>query len=197
MKYEPKEEEMFINDKLVTSVQIGFENMEYYTIPVECIQYLQLEQLENGECEISCHIIDNGEIDSSWGERDSTFAQRIKKYNDISDVTFICEDGTEHYCKTVWYFSDNKLDWYKQGEVNEYQKTTFHSYKEVEFSITKRNKIYAIKEVLNIGMDKEVIFEDEVGNKYSSDKGSLFQVGTGQQVYLTLDILNAKFTKVD
>lgn len=194
MKHNPNDK-MFINNKLVTSVQIGFENMEYYTIPVECIQSLQFEDLGQGKCEISCHIIDNGKISNGWGDTENSFAQRVSQYPDITDITFICEDKSKVDYTTVWYCGDEENPYYVD-ENNAYQNTTFHSYKEVEFSISKRNKIYTIEEVLSAGMDKEVIFEDEFEIKYSSDKGCLFQVGTGQQVYLTLDILNAKFTKV-
>lgn len=197
MGHNLKEEEMIINDKLVTSVQIGFENMEYYTIPVECIQHLELEQLENGKCEISCHIIDNGKIDNSWGERDLTFAQRTNKYNDVTNIAFICEDGTQYEFSPVWYHDENDEYWYQYDQTNEYQKTTFHSCKEVEFSIVKHNKIYTTKEVLIIGMNKETIFEDEFEIKYLSKGGALFLLEDTQPVNLSLDILNAKFTKVD
>lgn len=192
MGHNLKEEEMIINDKLVTSVQIGFENLEYYTIPVECIQHLELKDLGEGECEISCRIIDNGKIVNGWGDTENSFAQRVKQYDDITDIAFICEDKSKFIYESIWYLDNDYPD-----ENNAYQKTIFHSYKEVEFSIAKHNKTYTIKEVLNIGMSKEAIFQDEFEIKYSSDKGSLFQVGIAQQVYLTLDILNAKFTKVD
>lgn len=196
MKYNPKEE-LFINNKLVTSVQIGFENLEYYTIPIECIQHLELKDLGEGECEISCRIIDNGKIVNGWGDTENSFAQRVKQYDDITDIAFICEDKSKIIYEPIWHYGEDDKYSYRYDENNAYQKTTFHSYEEVEFSIAKHNKIHTAKEVLSIGMNKETIFEDEFGIKYSSDKGSLFQVGTAEQVYLTLDMLNAKFTKVD
>lgn len=183
--------------KNVVAIYIGFENMEGYTIPSECIQRLTFKRLEEKICEFSCHVVDNGKIDSSWGDNKSTFAQRVSEYNDITSITFICEDGTEYGYSTVWYYGENEEDWYKYDQINEYQKTTFHSYKEVEFSIAESNKVYTVEEVLSIGMIKETIFEDEFGIKYLSKDGALFLLGTTQPVYSSLDILNAQFTKVE
>lgn len=182
--------------KNVVAIYIGFENMEGYTIPSECIQRLTFKRLEEKICEFSCHIIDNGKIDSSWGDKESTFAQRANKYNDITDITFIYEDGTQYEFSPVWYYGENDEYWYQYDQTNEYQKTTFHSYKEVEFSIAKHNKVYTVAEVLSIGMNKETIFEDEFEIVYKAKGGMLFIVNVDEPVRLSLDILNAQFTKV-
>jgi len=197
MKYRSGEGNMIINDKVVTSIQIGFENMEYFTIPVECVEYLDLKKVKADECEIDCLIVDKGKIVNGWGSETSSFAQRVKQYNDITTIVFVCEDGGKYTQKVVWYYGEVEGMSYQYSENNEYQETNFYSYKEVEFSIHKANKTYKLGEVLSIGIYKDTIFEDEFEIKYLSSNGTLYVLGAIQPVHLTLEILNTKFTKVD
>lgn len=197
MKCNLKEEEMIINGSVVKSIHIGLGNMESYAIPIECFEYIEINPLEEKVCEFSCRVIDNGKIDSSYADKGSTFAQRVSKYNDITDITFVCEDGSEHRYETVWYYGTNDEEWYKFDQVNLYQKTTFHSYKEVEISVAKSNKKYTLGEVLSIGTYEPTLFEDEFGITYKAKDGFLFVIDEEEPIVLSLDILNAEFIKVD
>ena len=198
MKYNLKEEEMVIDNSVVKSIHIGFENMEGYTIPVECFEYIEINPLEEKVCELSCRVVDNGEIDyCSWGDGKSTFAQRVSEYRDITDVTFVCEDGSKRRYEPVWYYGANDEEWYQFDQINMYQKTTFHSYKEVEISVAKSNKTYIIGEVLSIGTYEPTLFKDEFEIVYKAKDGFLFVVDEEQPMVLSLDILNAEFIKVD
>lgn len=197
MKYNLKEEEMVIDNSVVKSIHIGFENMEGYTIPVECFEYIEINPLEEKVCEFSCRVVDNGKIDGSWGDKESTFAQRVNKYDDITNVAFVCEDGSRHTYETVWYYGENDEEWYQFDQINMYQKTTFHSYKEVEISVAKSNNTYTIGEVLSIGTYEPTLFKDEFEIVYKAKDGFLFTVDEEQPMVLSLDILNAEFIKVD
>lgn len=179
----------------IKSIGFGFENMEWYDVPIECFESLSINFLDFGKCEIDCHVIDNGGIEADSYGAEYTFAQRVKKHKDVDCIRLNFENDDWLSFKPVWYFSDFEYSW--EDENNAYQKTTFHSYKEVEFSIAKHNKIYTIEEVLSIGMNKETIFEDEVGIIYKAKGGSLFVMGDTTPLELSLQILNAKFTKVD
>lgn len=197
MKHNLKEEMMFINNSVVNSIHIGLENMDSYVIPIECFEYLDFKPLGDNKCELSCRIIDNGKINNSWGEEKTTFAQRVNGYQDITDIIFICEDGSKYQYETVWYYGVNDEEWYKYDQINLYQKTTFHSYKEVEISVAKSNKTYTIEEVLSIGTYEPTLFKDEFEIVYEAKDGFLFTVDEEQPEVLTLDILNAEFTKVE
>ena len=78
-----------------------------------------------------------------------------------------------------------------------YQKTTFHSYKEVEISVAKSNNTYTIGEVLSIGTYEPTLFKDEFEIVYKAKDGFLFTVDEEVPVRISLDIINTEFTKVE
>ena len=177
--------------KLIKSISFGFENMEWYDVPIECFESLSINSLDDDRCEIECHVIDNGEIEADSYGAEYTFAQRVNKYNDIDCIRLDLEDEDYLALKPVWHFSDN----YWNSE-SAYQKSIFNSYKDIEISIAKKNKTYTLEEVLK--SEDGSRFIDEEGVEFVVREGSLFMVAFSETpLKATLEILQTKFTKVD
>ena len=177
--------------KLIKSISFGFENMEWYDVPIECFESLSINSLDDDRCEIECHVIDNGEIEADSYGAEYTFAQRVNKYNDIDCIRLDLEDEDYLALKPVWHFSDN----YWNSE-SAYQKSIFNSYKDIEISIAKKNKTYTLEEVLK--SEDGSRFIDEEGVEFVVREGSLFMVAFSETpLKVTLEILQTKFTKVD
>lgn len=177
--------------KLIKSISFGFENMEWYDVPIECFESLSINSLDDDRCEIECHIIDNGEIEADSYGAEYTFAQRVNKYNDIDCIRLDFKDEDYLALKPVWHFSDN----YWNSE-SAYQKSIFNSYKDIEISITKKNKTYTLEEVLK--SEEGARFVDEEGVEFVAREGNLFMVAFSETpLKVTLEILQTKFTKVD
>ena len=177
--------------KLIKSISFGFENMEWYDVPIECFESLSINSLDDDRCEIECHVIDNGEIEADSYGAEYTFAQRVNKYNDIDCIRLDLEDEDYLALKPVWHFSDN----YWNSE-SAYQKSIFNSYKDIEISIAKKNKVYTLEEVMK--SEDGSRFIDEEGVEFVVREGSLFMVAFSETpLKVTLEILQTKFTKVD
>lgn len=195
---EVSEDGLAFESKKVVAIRVGFENMDAYLIPAECIKEIEITQLEDVyRAEFACRIVDNGKIKSKSRNKKLTFAQRVDEFADIAQIKFYCEDGSKHSSYPIWYYGESKNDYYRYDEENEYQEATFHSYNEVEFTICKSNKTYKIGEVLDIGKNEPTKFKDEFGIVYKAKEGLLFIMDSDEPVHLTLEILNTKFTKVD
>ena len=177
--------------KLIKSISFGFENMEWYDVPIECFESLSINSLDDDRCEIECHVIDNGEIGADSYGAEYTFAQRVNKYNDIDCIRLDFEDEDYLALKPVWHFSDN----YWNSEST-YQKSIFNSYKDIEISIAKKNKTYTLEEVMK--SEDGSRFIDEEGVEFVVREGNLFMVAFSETpLKVTLEILQTKFTKVD
>lgn len=184
--------------KLIKSISFGFENMEWYDVPIECFESLSINSLDDDRCEIECHVIDNGEIEADSYGAEYTFAQRVDKYNDIDCIRLDFENDDYLALKPVWHFSDDH--WNSEST---YQKSIFNSYKDIEISIAKKNKTYTLEEALK--SEDGAFFRDEVGHEYLVWKNKLMSKGEGgvligasvKRIPLTLEILQTKFTKVD
>ena len=177
--------------KLIKSISFGFENMEWYDVPIECFESLSINSLDDDRCEIECHVIDNGEIEADGYGAEYTFAQRVNKYNDIDCIRLDFEDEDYLALKPVWHFSDN----YWNSE-SAYQKSIFNSYKDIEISIAKKNKTYTLEEVMK--SEDGSRFIDEEGVEFVVREGNLFMVAFSETpLKVTLEILQTKFTKVD
>ena len=177
--------------KLIKTISFGFENMEWYDVPIECFESLSINSLDDDRCEIECHIIDNGEIEADSYGAEYTFAQRVNKYNDIDCIRLDFEDEDYLALKPVWHFSDN----YWNSE-SAYQKSIFNSYKDIEISIAKKNKTYTLEEVMK--SEDGSRFIDEEGVEFVVREGNLFMVAFSETpLKVTLEILQTKFTKVD
>lgn len=177
--------------KLIKSISFGFENMEWYDVPIECFESLSINSLDDDRCEMECHVIDNGEIEADSYGAEYTFAQRVNKYNDIDCIRLDFEDEDYLALKPVWHFSDDH--WNSEST---YQKSIFNSYKDIEISITKKNKVYTLEEVMK--SEDGSRFIDEEGVEFVVREGNLFMVAFSETpLMVTLGILQAKFTKVD
>ena len=177
--------------KLIKSISFGFENMEWYDVPIECFESLSINSLDDDRCEIECHVIDNGEIEADSYGAEYTFAQRVNKYNDIDCIRLDFENDDYLALKPVWHFSDN----YWNSE-SAYQKSIFNSYKDIEISITKKNKVCTLEEVMK--SEDGSRFIDEEGVEFVVREGNLFMVAFSETpLKVTLEILQTKFTKVD
>lgn len=182
----------------IVSVEFVFENCESYTVPIECFKKLKNKPLKGDKYEFKCHVVDNGKIISD--SSDYTFAQRVSKYNDICELRFKHEDNTYCSMETIWYYDEE--DMWSAMENNEYQKSTFCSYKEVKISIAKSNKTYTLEEVLNSKhgsrfMLNNVVYEVKNGVLWGDtyENGEIYKVVT---VGLdNLDIIKGQFTKID
>ena len=177
--------------KLIKSISFGFENMEWYDVPIECFESLSINSLDDDRCEIECHVIDNGEIEADSYGAEYTFAQRVNKYNDIDCIRLDLEDEDYLALKPVWHFSDDH--WNSESA---YQKSIFNSYKDIEISITKKNKVCTLEEVMK--SEDRSRFIDEEGVEFVVREGNLFMVAFSETpLKVTLEILQTKFTKVD
>ena len=177
--------------KLIKSISFGFENMEWYDVPIECFESLSINSLDDDRCEIECHVIDNGEIEADSYGAEYTFAQRVNKCNDIDCIRLDFEDEDYLALKPVWHFSDN----YWNSEST-YQKSIFNSYKDIEISVAKKNKTYTLEEVMK--SEDGSRFIDEEGVEFVVREGNLFMVAFSETpLKVTLEILQTKFTKVD
>ena len=177
--------------KIIKSISFGFENMEWYDVPIECFESLSINSLDDDRCEIECHVIDNGEIEADSYGAEYTFAQRVNKYNDIDCIRLDFESDDYLALKPVWHFSDN----YWNSE-SAYQKSIFNSYKDIEISIAKKNKTYTLEEVMK--SEDGSRFIDEEGVEFVVREGNLFMVAFSETpLKVTLEILQTKFTKVD
>lgn len=177
--------------KLIKSISFGFENMEWYDVPIECFESLSINSLDDDRCEIECHVIDNGEIEADSYGAEYTFAQRVNKYNDIDCIRLDFENDDYLALKPVWHFSDNH--WNSESA---YQKSIFNSYKDIEISIAKKNKVCTLEEVMKSEGGSRFI--DEEGVEFVVREGNLFMVAFSETpLKVTLEILQTKFTKVD
>ena len=177
--------------KLIKSISFGFENMEWYDVPIECFESLSINSLDDDRCEIECHVIDNGEIEADSYGAEYTFAQRVNKYNDIDCIRLDFENDDYLALKPVWHFSDN----YWNSE-SAYQKSIFNSYKDIEISIAKKNKVCTLEEAMK--SEDGSRFIDEEGVEFVVREGNLFIVAFSETpLKVTLEILQTKFTKVD
>ena len=177
--------------KLIKSISFGFENMEWYDVPIECFESLSINSLDDDRCEIECHVIDNGEIEADSYGAEYTFAQRVNKYNDIDCIRLDFENDDYLALKPVWHFSDDH--WNSESA---YQKSIFNSYKDIEISIAKKNKVCTLEEVMK--SEDGSRFIDEEGVEFVVREGNLFMVAFSETpLKVTLEILQTKFTKVD
>ena len=177
--------------KLIKSISFGFENMEWYDVPIECFESLSINSLDDDRCEIECHVIDNGEIEADSYGAEYTFAQRVNKYNDIDCIRLDFENDDYLALKPVWHFSDDH--WNSEST---YQKSIFNSYKDIEISIAKKKKVCTLEEVMK--SEDGSRFIDEEGVEFVVREGNLFMVAFSETpLKVTLEILQTKFTKVD
>lgn len=164
-------------------------------MPIECFKELKNKPLEGDKHEFECHVVDNGKIVSD--NSDYTFAQRVSEYRDICELRFKHEDDTYLSMETIWYY--NESDMWDSMENNEYQKSTFHSYKEVEFSIAKSNKLYTLKEVLKSKDGTRFTLD---GMEFEVDGATLWTDTNNSGEFeelapVCLDIIQGQFTKVE
>ena len=192
-----------VNTQEIAEVEFMFENCECCTVPIECFKELSIKPLEKYHddelgkeyqiCEVNFHVVDNCQIEMDLYTHDS-FTQRVAKRHDIAQIIIEHTDGSQTNILPVWY--DDGRSYF---ENNQYQQTELISYKEVKVSIAKSNKTYTLEEVLKSGhgsrfMLNNVVYEVKNGVLWGDtyENGEIYKV-----VPLSLEFLNAKFTKIN
>ena len=192
-----------VNTQEIAEVEFMFENCECCTVPIECFKELSIKLLEKYHddelgkeyqiCEVNFHVVDNCQIEMDLYTHDS-FTQRVAKRHDIAQIIIEHTDGSQTNILPVWY--DDGRSYF---ENNQYQQTELISYKEVKVSIAKSNKTYTLEEVLKSGhgsrfMLNNVVYEVKNGVLWGDtyENGEIYKV-----VPLSLEFLNAKFTKIN
>ena len=192
-----------VNTQEIAEVEFVFENCECCTVPIECFKELSIKLLEKYHddelgkeyqiCEVNFHVVDNCQIEMDLYTHDS-FTQRVAKRHDIAQIIIEHTDGSQTNILPVWY--DDGRSYF---ENNQYQQTELISYKEVKVSIAKSNKTYTLEEVLKSGhgsrfMLNNVVYEVKNGVLWGDtyENGEIYKV-----VPLSLEFLNAKFTKIN
>lgn len=116
-------------------IQIGLENVEVIDIDVKNIEYMSLhgiadrdtisrcdKKIDRSKCCQSLHICINKKVDKKYstygGPSDLTVFERLSKFNDIVDITYL--DGNKNRLESVYVpWRDKATDnsWFS-GETN-------------------------------------------------------------------------------
>lgn len=112
-------------------IQIGLENVEVINIDVENIEYMSIHGIADRDTISRCdkkiykskycqslHICINKKVDKKYSASDFTVFERLSKFNDIVDITYL--DGNKNRLESIcvpWRDKVTDNSWFS-GETN-------------------------------------------------------------------------------
>ena len=120
--------------KELISIDIGFENCEVVTIPVEHIKSIGMYDIVSGfykgwydnkaletekanETVIVLSPTANYLPEQGWFHEGWNLFKRIQKYNDITDIQIQTSDGNKRRIATLWHEEDDEINRYQTTNI--------------------------------------------------------------------------------
>ena len=168
-------------DKQIKQIEFVFENCESVVIPYECFTSFKYEISQDKNDTISyfdATIKDNGQLDYGCGfDSYQTPIQRIKEYNDITNIYIKYTDSSEEHFYVIW---SNDM------QNNKNQTSKLIDFRTIHIMIKKYIPKYWLYQIFNLKED--IQFKGLTDNKIYKIKDDKLSISE-----ITSEIINQKY----
>jgi hypothetical protein len=141
-------------------IEFLLENCESIIVPFDAFEKFRIDINENNQINAYFVIKDNGKIEysSEWSDKTIHPIQRLAKYNDITRIYKVYNDGNSECFYVDWYDED------PNSNKNQYSKLI--DYKTLCIEIKEFIQEYYLCE----------LFDFDIGTKFKDEKGNVCEL---------------------